>query len=73
MFESLHSMMILSGEPCFSAFRCSRLLARLHAAKCGVDAVDARYIYFIEAREPLDQGAREVLESLLTCGPECGL
>ena len=63
-------MMILPGAPCFSEFRCSRILARLHAAKCGVDTVDARYMYFVETREPLDQGAREVLQSLLSCGPE---
>ena len=63
-------MLILPGSNALSVFRSLRLLTELQAALPAIVAVQARFVHFIDAAEPLspDEGSR--LAALLTYGPE---
>lgn len=65
-------MVILPGAPCFSDFRCKKLLARLQAIHPSISALDARYIHFVETDDIPDQTALRILRSLLNCGSYSG-
>jgi phosphoribosylformylglycinamidine synthase len=61
-------MLILPGSNALSAFRSQRLLNQLQAALPQVAAVQARYVHFIDAAEPLSADDTSRLGALLTYG-----
>lgn len=61
-------MLILPGSNALSAFRSQRLLTQLQAALPSVAAVQARYVHFIDAAEPLSADDTGRLGALLTYG-----
>ena len=63
-------MLILRGGPALSSFRCDKLLAGLRAVAPGVRAVAADFVHLADVSRPLEPGERDVLEALLTYGPE---
>ncbi|MEY2632026.1 MAG: hypothetical protein RIR00_680 [Pseudomonadota bacterium] len=62
-------LLFLRGEPAFSAFRLSRLQARLNAAVPDVQAVTADYWHIVALNAPLGAGQREQLDQLLETVP----
>ena len=63
-------MMILTGAPALSAFRCEKLLNKLQAAEPSVASISARYLHFIDLGSELDESAVATLSALLTYGPK---
>jgi len=61
-------MLILPGSNALSAFRSQRLLTQLQAALPSVAAVQARYVHFIDAAQPLSADDTSRLGALLTYG-----
>ncbi|MEV4783124.1 phosphoribosylformylglycinamidine synthase [Burkholderia sp. LMU1-1-1.1] len=61
-------MLILPGSNALSAFRSQRLLTQLQAALPSVAAVQARYVHFIDAAQPLSADDTGRLGALLTYG-----
>ncbi|GJJ01946.1 phosphoribosylformylglycinamidine synthase [Duganella rhizosphaerae] len=61
-------MLILPGSNALSAFRSQRLLTQLQAALPAVAAVQARYVHFVDAAEPLSADDTSRLGALLTYG-----
>lgn len=61
-------MLILPGSNALSAFRSQRLLTQLQAALPSVAAVQARYVHFIDAAQPLSADDTSRLGGLLTYG-----
>ncbi|USX11787.1 phosphoribosylformylglycinamidine synthase [Oxalobacteraceae bacterium OTU3CAMAD1] len=61
-------MLILPGSNALSAFRSQRLLTQLQAALPSVAAVQARYVHFIDAAQPLSADDTGRLGGLLTYG-----
>jgi len=62
-------MEILRGSPALSAFRITKLLARLQAANLPVSNIYAEYMHFAELSAPLSDEEQTRLASLLTYGP----
>ncbi|KQQ32425.1 phosphoribosylformylglycinamidine synthase [Duganella sp. Leaf126] len=61
-------MLILPGSNALSAFRSQRLLNQLQAVLPQVAAVQARYVHFIDAAQPLSAEDTSRLGALLTYG-----
>jgi phosphoribosylformylglycinamidine synthase len=61
-------MLILPGSNALSVFRSQRLLTQLQAVLPAVASVQARYIHFIDASQPLSQDDVNRLDALLTYG-----
>src|SRR5579871_3816099 len=59
----------IPGAPALSAFRLSKLLTKLAAREPGVQALDARFVHFIDVSRALRAHEERILESLLTYGP----
>lgn len=58
---------ILIGTPALSDFRITSLIERAAqlSPSCGIGAIDAVYVYFIETDEPLSQDVQEKAHALL--------
>jgi phosphoribosylformylglycinamidine synthase len=62
-------MLQLPGAPALSAFRIAKLVARLTLLEPAVQALDARFIHFVDTTRPLELAERQILQQLLTYGP----
>ena len=62
-------MLQLPGAPALSAFRLSKLQARLRALEPGVRGLDSRFVHFIDAARSLTPQQERILRTLLTYGP----
>ena len=62
-------MLQIPGPPALSPFRITKLLERLQAVEPGVNALDARFVHFVDLAQPLDPAQQAVLGQLLTYGP----
>jgi phosphoribosylformylglycinamidine synthase len=60
-------MLQLPGAPALSAFRLAKLLARLAALEPTVQALDSRFLHFVDG--DLSAPELDILERLLTYGP----
>ena len=58
----------LPGQSALSAFRLDKLLARLQRLSTDVDALDARYTYYVHAETVLSADERARLDALLLSG-----
>ncbi len=63
-------MLQLRGAPALSSFRLKKCLDQLTNAVPVITGVYAEYMHFAELAEPLDEEQRQVLERLLTYGPQ---
>jgi phosphoribosylformylglycinamidine synthase len=63
-------MLILPGSNALSVFRSLRLLTELQAALPAIVSVQARFVHFVDAAQPLSQDDSVRLAALLTYGPE---
>ena len=63
-------MMILTGAPALSVFRCEKLLNKLQAVEPSVSSISAQYMHFIDVNSELDETALDTLSALLTYGPK---
>jgi phosphoribosylformylglycinamidine synthase len=63
-------MLILPGSNALSLFRSQRLLTQLHAVLPTIVSVQARYVHFIDAAQPLSDDDSDRLAKLLTYGPD---
>ncbi|MGH8231935.1 MAG: phosphoribosylformylglycinamidine synthase, partial [Steroidobacteraceae bacterium] len=61
-------MLRLPGSSALSAFRITRLLARLQAIEPGVTGLQSHYLYFVDSSRALDQRERARLDQLLDDG-----
>lgn len=66
--SSTDTFLALDGPGALSAFRATRLLARLRAIEPNITAVAARHVHLVHASGPLDQAARDKLATLLRYG-----
>ncbi len=62
-------MLILHGAPALSQFRLNKLLEKAYEADAGKVSLQARFVHFVDLKEPLDEGEEVVLRQLLTYGP----
>ncbi|HEY3786294.1 MAG TPA: phosphoribosylformylglycinamidine synthase [Steroidobacteraceae bacterium] len=62
-------MLQLPGAPALSAFRLAKLIARLRTLEPAVQALDARFVHFVDAAGELPAAQLAVLERLLEYGP----
>jgi phosphoribosylformylglycinamidine synthase len=63
-------MLQIPGAPALSAFRIAKLLSKLRAPEPSIASLEARFIHFVDLERPLSSSEREVLEKLLTYGPQ---
>ncbi len=63
-----HSCLVLDGPAAFSAFRLTRLRARLQAIAPGVGPVAASFQHLVKLSGPLDGAAQRRLEQVLAYG-----
>ena len=61
-------MLELPGQAALSNFRLAKVLRTLQAADRRVDAIEARFAYFVATRNELDKAARQRLDALLLSG-----
>ncbi|NVD98093.1 phosphoribosylformylglycinamidine synthase [Massilia sp. BJB1822] len=61
-------MLILPGSNALSAFRSQRLLTQLQAVLPAISSVQARYVHFVDAANPLSTDDTNRLNGLLTYG-----
>lgn len=66
--SSPHHLLHVEGGNALSAFRAQALLPRLQAACARIVAVHARHVHWVWSETPLDRGARDKLDGLLTYG-----
>jgi phosphoribosylformylglycinamidine synthase len=62
-------MLQLPGAQALSGFRIAKLLARLAALEPAVQALDARFVHFVDTERTLSGPEMEILQRLLTYGP----
>jgi phosphoribosylformylglycinamidine synthase len=62
-------MIILSGAPSLSDFRCRKLLSSLQKIVPSVESVAAEHVHFAEVSEPLSDAEQKTLKALMTYGP----
>ncbi|MGI9247052.1 MAG: phosphoribosylformylglycinamidine synthase, partial [Steroidobacteraceae bacterium] len=62
-------MLTFSGAPALSDFRLDKILAAVREQVGRVEAVDTRYLHFVDAQAALAPDAMRVLEALLRYGP----
>ena len=63
-------MLTFSGAPALSDFRLDKVLAALRERVAHVEAVDTRFLHFVETRAPLTgDETQPSLEALLRYGP----
>lgn len=62
-------MLVFSGATALSEFRVKKLLARLEVKGMELVSLDARFIHFVQVRESLSEVEMQLLEGLLTYGP----
>ncbi|MEO6079290.1 MAG: phosphoribosylformylglycinamidine synthase [Steroidobacteraceae bacterium] len=62
-------MLQLPGGPAHSAFRITKLLARIQAVVPAVDAIASRFLHLVDSDRALDGAETENLQALLTYGP----
>ena len=62
-------MLQISGAPALSAFRIAKLLERLKRLEPSVQALESRFVHFVDLTRQLQNAERDVLERLLTYGP----
>ncbi|MBM4231859.1 MAG: phosphoribosylformylglycinamidine synthase, partial [Gammaproteobacteria bacterium] len=60
--------MLVRGAPALSDFRVRKLLPRLRAVVEGIEAVDTRFIHFVDLSRDLSGEETQILESLLHYG-----
>ncbi len=58
-------MLQLPGNPAFSVFRVQKLIARLRGSVSGAASLEARYTYFVDVEQQLDDREVDVLQQLL--------
>ncbi len=63
-------MLILRGAPALSTFRTDKLLNKLHQAAPGITGLYAEYLHFVDLEAPLNDAEQEILQELLTYGPQ---
>ncbi len=63
-------MLILRGAPALSPFRLNKLLDQFKAAAIDISDLSAAYVHFIDTSESLSDKERQILEALLTYGPQ---
>jgi phosphoribosylformylglycinamidine synthase len=62
-------MLTFSGAPALSDFRLEKVLAAVRAHVAHAEAVDTRYLHFVETRAPLTAAETGVVTALLRYGP----
>jgi phosphoribosylformylglycinamidine synthase len=62
-------MLTFSGAPALSDFRLDKLLAAIRERVAQVEAIDSRFLHFVDTRAPLTARETSVLEALLRYGP----
>jgi phosphoribosylformylglycinamidine synthase len=63
-------MLYLFGAPALSAFRGEKLLQQVRACVPQVRSITSRYVHFVDLEQQLSRSERQVLERLLSYGPE---
>ncbi len=58
-------MLYLEGESAFTSFRLNKLLNTLQSVVSSVRSIEARYVFFVNLTDELDDGARQKLCELL--------
>jgi phosphoribosylformylglycinamidine synthase len=66
----MHTVLRLPGRRALSDFRLQKLIAQARRSLPRLTAVHAQFWHFVQVRRPLSAAEREVLEALLTYGPE---
>jgi phosphoribosylformylglycinamidine synthase len=64
--------MLVRGAPALSGFRLRKLLPRLRAVVGGIEAVDTRFVHFVDLSRDLGAEETRTLESLLLYGSRAG-
>src|SRR5262245_43000647 len=62
-------MLEIAGAPALTPARLEKRLAAVRRRNPGARALAADLVHFVDVAEPLDAGARDVLERLLRYGP----
>jgi phosphoribosylformylglycinamidine synthase len=62
-------MLVVHGEAALSEFRIDKMLSSLRTVQPAISGIETRYLYFVDLREPLDDGERRILDSLLGSAP----
>ena len=63
-------MITIEGPPSHSPFRLNQLLTELQNIDPSITSIGARYIHFIDNTKKLSDEEHNILESLLTYGPD---
>ena len=63
-------MLVLRGAPALSTFRHDKLLSLLQAHVSQVTSLYAEFIHFADIKAPLDSDASQVLDRILSYGPQ---
>lgn len=63
-------MLVLRGAPALSDFRSKKLLQQFTDAKLPITEIYAEFVHFAEITDALSNEQQEVLDKLLTYGPE---
>ncbi len=63
-------MLRLSGRAAHSPFRLEKLTTAARALLPALDRIESAYVHFIDLEQPLSAASHEVLERLLSYGPE---
>ena len=62
-------MLVVHGETALSDFRIDKKLSSLRTVQPAISGIQTRYLYFVDLREPLDEGERRILDFLLRSAP----
>jgi phosphoribosylformylglycinamidine synthase len=62
-------MLTFSGAPALSDFRLDKVLAAIRERVAQVEAIDTRFVHFVDTAAPLTAGETDVLQALLRYGP----
>ena len=62
-------MLTFSGAPALSDFRLDKVLAAIRGRVAQVEAIDTRFLHFVDTGAPLTASETDVLQALLRYGP----
>ena len=62
-------MLTFSGAPALSDFRLDKVLAAIRERVAQVEAIDTRFLHFVDTGAPLAASETDVLQALLRYGP----
>ncbi|HWJ06955.1 MAG TPA: phosphoribosylformylglycinamidine synthase [Steroidobacteraceae bacterium] len=62
-------MLTFSGAPALSDFRLDKVLSAVRARVAHVEAIDTRYLHFVDVTAPLTAAETDVVQALLRYGP----